>query len=611
MKSLIVFFTFLFSSIIYSQNYGSIEGKVVDIQDGAPLVGANVILLDTKLGAATDSLGYFRIRKIPQGKYTLRASYLGFQTFTKTDVIIYPDSISVIEIEMIAEDIIVSPIMITAERPAIQKDATNAIKIAPGETKYIISHNTEEYSKIDEIGFKDVLSYPLSTFSVDVDAASYSNARRFIVQNQMPYKDAVRIEEFINYFDYDYKYPENNIPLEINMEFSNCPWNEEHHLLHIGLQGQQIPDAERMPSNLVFLIDVSGSMSSLNKLPLLKKAFKLFVEQLKPEDKISIVVYAGSAGLVLPSTSGADKKKIISSIEKLQSGGSTAGGEGIKLAYSIAKKNLISGGNNRVILATDGDFNVGISSTSELVRFIEEQLENNIFLTVLGFGMGNYKDDRLQELADRGNGNHAYIDNILEAKKVLVTEINSTLYTIAKDVKIQVEFNPAKVKNYRLLGYENRMLNNEDFEDDKKDAGEIGAGHTVTALYEVELNDEIDISDAQKLKYLETQIKQEAIESDEIVTVRIRYKAPDDDTSEETSMILSGSPISFGKASENFRFSAAVAEFAMILRESEFMGNSSLSSVLKLAESSQGDDEFGYRAEFINLVKRVELLIDK
>jgi Ca-activated chloride channel family protein len=350
-------------------------------------------------------------------------------------------------------------------------------------------------------------------------------------------------------------------------------------------------------------------MRPLNKLPLLRKAFRLLVDQLKDEDRISIVVYTGAAGLVLPSTPGYEKEKIKSAISCLEAGGFTAGCAGIKLAYKVAKEHYIRGGNNRVILATDGDFNVGVSNTSELIDLIEKKREDKIFLTVLGFGMGNYKDQRLEQLADKGNGNHAYIDNILEAKKVLVDDVTATLYTIAKDVKIQVEFNPAKVASYRLIGYENRLLKKEDFDDDKKDAGEIGAGHTVTALYEIDpVGAKEDIPGKYELKYQETKIKNEAGRTDEILTVKIRYKDPDGDTSKLISTVLKGDPLGLERASENFRFSAAVAMFAMILRDSEHMGDSSLEGVRELAKSALGDDPFTYRAEFIQIVERTKLI---
>ncbi|MEZ4766318.1 MAG: von Willebrand factor type A domain-containing protein, partial [Calditrichia bacterium] len=350
--------------------------------------------------------------------------------------------------------------------------ATGVFEYKKNSVKIEDLFGTEEYSRITESGFREVIASPMSTFAADVDAASYANARRFIMRNQMPHPDVVRTEEFVNYFDYDYPQPEGDHPLSINIEYGECPWNSDNQLVHIGLRGKEIAKSDQKASNLVFLIDVSGSMKSPDKLPLLKESFKMLVDNLSPEDRIAMVVYAGNAGLVLPATDGNEKRKIIDALDELQAGGSTAGGEGIQLAYKVAKENFIKNGNNRVILATDGDFNVGISNTAELVRFIEKKRDDGIFLTVLGFGSGNYKDNRLQELADRGNGNHAYIDNILEAKKVLVNEITATLFTIAKDVKIQVEFNPAKVKSYRLIGYENRRLNTEDFTDDKKDAGE-------------------------------------------------------------------------------------------------------------------------------------------
>ncbi|MCK4825883.1 VWA domain-containing protein, partial [bacterium] len=343
----------------------------------------------------------------------------------------------------------------------------------------------EEYDRIYENRYLDALNNPLSTFSIDVDTASYSNIRRFIKNNQFPLKDAVGIEEMINYFSYDYLLPKKKYPFSINTEISSCPWNQAHHLVHIGLQGKKLETKQLPPSNLVFLLDVSGSMQSPSKLPLLQTAFKLLVRELGENDRVSIVVYAGAAGLVLPSTSTRQKDKIIEAIDKLRAGGSTAGGAGIKLAYKVAEDNFIENGNNRIILATDGDFNIGISSTSALVRFVEEKRKKGIFLTTLGFGMGNYKDGRMEQLADKGNGNYYYIDNLLEAKKVFIDDMRGTLFTIAKDVKIQIEFNPAKVKAYRLIGYENRMLKKEDFADDTKDAGELGAGHTVTALYEI------------------------------------------------------------------------------------------------------------------------------
>ncbi|MCH8873590.1 VWA domain-containing protein, partial [candidate division KSB1 bacterium] len=390
-----------------------------------------------------------------------------------------------------------------------------------------IPHNTEEYSKINDNVFLSPGTNPLSTFSIDVDAASYANVRRFLNSGQLPYKDAVRIEELVNYFNYDYEDPKGEHPFSVTTEVSQAPWNPDHKLVHIGLQGKKLDYEDMKPSNLVFLVDVSGSMKSPNKLSLLKSAFKLLVKNLDDRDRIAIVAYAGAAGLVLPSTPVKERSTILSALDKLEAGGSTAGGAGIKLAYKVAKENLIEDGNNRVILATDGDFNVGVSSTSELVRTIEEKRNDGIFLTICGFGMGNYKDGRMESISNAGNGNYFYIDNILEAEKVFVKEMRATLFTIAKDVKIQIEFNPAKVQAYRLIGYENRMLKSEDFNDDKKDAGELGAGHTVTALYEIiPVGVKSDfIKSVDELKYQKGEVTNQA-SSDELMTVKLRYKKP-------------------------------------------------------------------------------------
>lgn len=461
-------------------------------------------------------------------------------------------------------------------------------------------HNTEEYATIHENGFKKVLDNALSTFSIDVDAASYSNMRRFINNDQLPPKDAVRIEEMINYFNYDYENPTGKDPFSINTEVARAPWNEKHLIAQIGLQGKKI-ELDNLPaSNIVFLLDVSGSMSAPNKLPLLKSAFKLLVNELRPQDKVSIVVYAGAAGLVLEPTDGNDKKKIMEALDKLQAGGSTAGGAGIELAYRAAKENFVEGGNNRVVLATDGDFNVGASSNASMERLIEEKRNEGVFLTVLGFGMGNYKDSKMEILADKGNGNYAYIDNMKEAKKVLVNEFGGTMFTIAKDVKIQVEFNPAVVQAYRLIGYENRLLNDEDFNDDKKDAGELGSGHTVTALYEIiPVGVESDfVKDIDPLKY---QSNQNPItsNSDELLTVKFRYKDPDGTKSKLITQVVANE---IRKSSENLDWSMAVAGFGVLLRDSEYKNDLNYADVLSMAKSAKGKDEYGYRAEFIELV---------
>lgn len=469
--------------------------------------------------------------------------------------------------------------------------------------------NTEEYDRIYENEFRATLKHPVSTFSIDVDAASYSNTRRFITQGSLPPKDAVRIEEFINYFNYDYQEPGGEHPFAAHTEISDCPWNKNAKLLHLGLQGKKLKTENLPPSNLVFLLDVSGSMNTTNKLPLLKSSFKLLLDNLNEQDRISIVVYAGAAGMVLPSTSCDQKEKILQAIKELNAGGSTAGGEGIQLAYKTAKENFIKEGNNRIILATDGDFNVGVSSDAQLVRLIEKKRKSGIFLSVLGFGTGNYKDSKMEKLADHGNGNYYYIDNLFEAKKVLVSEMGGTMNAIAKDVKIQIEFNPAKVHKYRLVGYENRMLKEEDFADDTKDAGELGAGHTVTALYEIiRKTDNEAQNENNDYKYQRTNITPEASNSDEIATLRLRYKPPKDSTS-----ILMKNPIldqgnELEQTSNNYRFSAAVAEFGLLLRDSKHKASASYEHVISEARKAKGKDEEGYRAEFIKLAEAAKSL---
>lgn len=469
--------------------------------------------------------------------------------------------------------------------------------------------NTEEYDRIYENRFRDASQNPLSTFSIDVDTASYSNVRRFILAHRLPPKDAVRIEEMINYFDYDYPEPEGPHPFSVTTEISECPWNSPNRLIHIGLQGKRLRQGEYKPCNLVFLIDTSGSMSSSNKLPLLKKAFRLLANELGEEDRVAIVAYAGSAGLVLPSTPASQKGRILTALDSFHARGCTAGGEGIRLAYTIARENFVIGGNNRVILATDGDFNVGVSSTAELVRLIEDKRKDDIYLTVCGFGMGNYKDGRMEQITNAGDGNYYYIDNIMEAEKVFVTDMRSTLFTIAKDVKIQIEFNPVKVKAYRLLGYENRILASEDFNDDQKDAGELGPGHTVTVLYEIiPAGSQRKVRQVDPLKYQENKVKAEASLGKEIMTVKLRYKLPAEDVSELIEMPVLDRQIGLRRTSESFRFSAAVAGFGMLLRDSQYKESLTYKDVADLAKKSRGRDSNGYRAEFIRLVKSCALL---
>jgi Ca-activated chloride channel family protein len=471
--------------------------------------------------------------------------------------------------------------------------------------------NTEGYAAFEENPFFLAQERALSTFSVDVDRASYSNVRRFLNEGHRPPKDAVRIEELVNYFPYAYSEPTGNDPVSITTSVASAPWNRAHRLVMIGLKARSIPTASLPPNNLVFLIDVSGSMDEPNKLPLVKSAFELLVNQLRPQDRVAIVVYAGSAGLVLPSTSGSNKETILDAITRLEAGGSTAGGAGIRLAYDIAAQNFMKNGNNRVILATDGDFNVGVSSDAEMVRLIEDRRKTGVFLTTLGFGTGNIKDSKLEQLADHGNGNYAYVDNILEAKKMFVRELGATLRTVAKDVKLQIEFNPRKVAAYRLIGYENRVLNDADFADDTKDAGDMGTGHTVTALYEiVPVGAPVDtlIPKPSNLRYQTPREVASGGSSNEMLFVKLRYKEPDGSASKLMSRAVMDAVTS---KTSDFAFASAVAEFGLLLRDSKYKSGASYESIRELAAASIGDDPDGLRREFVSLVDKASKLRDR
>ena len=437
--------------------------------------------------------------------------------------------------------------------------------------------NTEEYGRFEENPFLRPNENPLSTFSIDVDRASYANVRRFLRDGMRPPRNAVRIEEMVNYFTYAYPAPAGTDPVSITTELAICPWNEKNRLLLVGLQTKKIETADLPPNNLVFLVDTSGSMMSADKLPLVKNALRLLVEQLRPEDTVSIVAYAGSAGLVLKPTHGSDRATILAALEAFEAGGSTAGAEGILLAYQVAKDNFLRNGNNRVILATDGDFNVGVTSDGELEQLIESKRREGIFLTVLGFGTGNIKDSKMELLADKGNGNYAYIDTIAEARKSLVQEMGATLLTVAKDVKIQVEFNPTTVGAYRLIGYENRMLRSEDFNNDQKDAGEIGAGHSVTALYEiVPPGGEVPNASVDPLRYQ----KREATGGAELATLKLRYKEPDGETSKLMTRVVANTT---GAPSDNFRLASSVAQLGLLLRNSPNKGDASFDRIPAIA----------------------------
>jgi Ca-activated chloride channel homolog len=479
--------------------------------------------------------------------------------------------------------------------------------VIAAEVKEQPQFNTEEYGRLAENPFLNVADNPLSTFSVDVDRAAYSNVRRFLTSGQRPPRDAVRIEEMVNYFTYDYPDPSGAQPFSVTTEVTACPWNERHRMLLVGLQGRRMKTADLPPNNLVFLIDVSGSMMEPNKLPLVKQGLELLVNQLRPQDRVAIVVYAGNAGLVLPSTAGSNKGAILSAIQELEAGGSTAGGAGIKLAYDVARQNFLDRGNNRVILATDGDFNVGASSDGDLEQLIESERKDNIFLTVLGFGTGNTKDSKMELLADKGNGNYAYVDTLAEARKVLVQEMGATLFTIAKDVKLQIEFNPAKVASYRLIGYENRLLRKEDFNNDAKDAGDIGAGHSVTALYELVPpgSEKVAGSSVDPLKYQATHV---TAASPELLTLKLRYKEPTSETSKLLTYPVNDSGATLASASDNARFAAAVAEFGMLLRNSEHKGDATYDEVRQLAQKSLGRDFEGYRRDFLTMINDAQRL---
>jgi Ca-activated chloride channel family protein len=471
--------------------------------------------------------------------------------------------------------------------------------------------NREGYSRIEENPFFEVAHAPLSTFSIDVDTASYSNTRRFINEGRLPPADAVRIEEFVNYFNYEYPQPAGNVPFSVTAEVSGCSWNKQHRLVHIGLQGKRVETSNLPPANLVFLLDVSGSMNEPNKLPLVKSALSMLVEQLSARDRVAIVVYAGASGLALPSTSGDRKADILAALDRLSAGGSTNGGEGIQLAYRTAQDNFIKGGTNRVILATDGDFNVGVTGESDLVRLIEEKRQSGVFLSVIGFGSGNLQDATMEKLADKGNGNYAYVDSMNEARKVLGGEIGGTIMTIAKDVKIQVEFNPKQVAGYRLIGYENRLLADRDFNDDTKDAGEIAAGHTVTALYEiVPAGQKVEGTSVDALKYQQPEplAPSTAAGSREMLTIKLRYKEPSENESRLLSVGVADAGGAFENASENLKFSSAVAAFGMLLRDSKYKGDANYDAVIQTARAATGTDLQGYRAEFVKLVERARSL---
>ena len=595
------------------------SGRVSDAETGSPLQGARVSVWGTGQGTLTDPEGRYRLMVPRESLATevalLEVSRLGYASVqvrvsttggaVHQDVALQPATVAL-------EGLVATGMDASHSLPPTASMAAVAVRRAAppfaGVQHLPQDWNTEQYAHIEENGFLAVEQNPLSTVSIDVDRASYSNVRRFLLDGELPPIDAVRIEEMVNYFPYDYPAPQAGEPFSVTTEVSSAPWNPAHRLFRIGLRSPEVGSDDLPPSNLVFLLDVSGSMQGPDRLPLVKESLRLLVNELRAHDRVAIVVYAGAAGLVLPSTSGEEKTRMLEAIERLEAGGSTAGGAGLRLAYDVAREHFIRNGNNRVILATDGDFNVGPSSDAEMIRLVEERRQEGTFLTVLGFGRGNLQDAKMEQMADYGNGNFAYIDGLLEARKVLVSEMGGTLLTVAKDVKIQVEFNPAKVQAYRLIGYENRTLAAEDFNDDRRDAGELGAGHAVTALYEVVpvgVDSDAGIKEVDSLRYQAPARESTGSGAPEMAFVKVRYKAPD----EEVSRLLEH-PVADAVASpsRDLSFAAAVAGFGMLLRDSEHRGSLDAEQVLALARRGRGTDEEGYRADFISLVDRYRRL---
>jgi Ca-activated chloride channel family protein len=647
----------------------TVVGRVTNSTTGEALPGVAIILKGTTTHTATNADGHYSLAGVPATGAVLQFKYIGYVTRE-----VPVGSQRVLNIKLKADNTHLSEVVVTAvavprgkralsyataqvkANDAVPQAAPDALRTLQGKvagvsitssqglpgssSRIVIRGNSsfhapaseyelaapaplsyparpeagagDTYAKIEENKFFDARKDALSTFALDVDNASYTNVRRFLNEGQLPPRDAVRVEEMLNYFHYQYPAPAANSadPVRISTELAVCPWNPAHQLARIGIQAKKVETAQLPPANLVFLVDVSGSMDEPDKLPLVTAGLKLLVKQLRPQDHVAMVVYAGAAGLVLPPTSGAQPQLILDALDRLHAGGSTAGGAGLRLAYSTARQYFKKEGNNRIILATDGDFNVGETSEAATEQLITEQRESGVFLTVLGCGRGNLRDARMETLADKGNGNYAYLDNLDEAGRVLVAQFGGTLFTVAKDTKLQIEFNPARVANYRLVGYENRLLAAEDFNNDRKDAGELGAGHTVTALYEI-----VPVGSSQPLidplKYQPTPwtaalTTAQKGEKDEVLTVKLRYKEPQGHTSKLLSQPLAGAAGSISQASADFRFAAAVAQFGMLLRQSEQCGAATWASTATLAEGARGTDADGYRAELLRLVRLAE-----
>ncbi|WP_207420341.1 vWA domain-containing protein [Desertivirga brevis] len=608
-----------------SSSVRTISGTVREQLDGSPLPGVSVRVEGTTIGASTDTEGHYSL-KIPSNDVNLVFSFVGYETLK-----VKPGKTDRLNVTLKQSKSELKEVVIVGYGTQRKQDVTGAVAAAPtaamhgkisgiairGQnnqvyTRHILipDHNTESYKEITENGFQNPKDQALSTFAVDVDGASYTNLRRFINNGQLPPKDAVRVEEMINYFKYDLEGPKDDKPVAIHTELSSAPWNPQHQLLRIGLKAKEVKTEKLPASNLVFLIDVSGSMSPENRLPLVKTSLKMLVDQLRDKDQVAIVTYAGYVTLALKSTPGSRKAEIKNAIDALGSGGSTSGGAGLRMAYQVARENFKKEGNNRIIMATDGDFNVGASSDKEMEDLIVQERESGVNISVLGFGMGNLKDSKMETIANKGRGNYAYIDNITEARKAMVTEFGGTLFTIAKDVKIQVEFNPGKVQAYRLIGYENRLMAKEDFNNDKKIGGDMGVGHTVTALYEiipVGVKSDFSLS-VDPLKYQKQARKEDLTNSDDVATIKFRYKDPHSDKSRLVQVIQEDRALAFESASADFRFASAVAEFGMLLRNSEFKQASSFDKLILRAKGARGKDDDGYRAEFVRLAESAAML---
>jgi len=594
----------------YAKQGYEVRGKVVDANTGTALVGVQVSNVATKALVQTDDKGNYRIQVL-DGKNMLIFSYIGY-----LEQRIAVNHRSKIDVALAQQNNALDEVVVTGYEHKAKRQTASVMNVNAAMygqvsglyirgTASVPNQNQESYQKLKENSFINPRKEPLSTFAADVDAASYSNVRRFINSGTLPEKDAVRVEEMINYFQYQVAGPKNGEPVNIVTELTKAPWNTTHQLMRVTLKAKDIPTANLKASNLVFLIDVSGSMMGPGRLPLVKASLKMLVDQLRAVDHVAIVTYAGSAGVKLESTPGDEKMKIKSAIEELEAGGSTAGAAGIKKAYEIAKQQFIKGGNNRIILASDGDFNVGESSDESMEELISKESKSGVFLTVLGYGMGNLKDSKMEILADKGHGNYAYIDNISEARKAMVTEFGGTLFTVAKDVKIQVEFNPSYVQAYRLVGYENRLLEAEDFNNDQKMGGDMGVGHVVTVLYEivpVGVESEL-IGTVDPLKYQQQADQAAGRRNAELATVKFRYKEPEGEKSKLQQKVVGTSVTELNSVSEDLRFVTAVAELGLLLRDSDFKQKANFDQLIARAKASKGKDEEGYRAEFIRIAE--------